>query len=145
MDNSNNVNDFLEMLDIQMKQGIEDTKKDFGVTIVEESIVDISNKNKADVLATLHNNARFIRGIMLSLTKEEKNKIMTTEEAQAILDSGVEEFDILKGKYMSISLEDEQKVDIREYNRYNGENAAETAIATCPNKEMQEDVQIGDE
>ena len=36
---------------------VDDSKEDFGLTIIEEGVVDISNKDKAEVLAALYNNS----------------------------------------------------------------------------------------
>lgn len=86
--------------------------------------MDISKLNKAEVLATLYNNARTQGMGMLHYTPED----MTKEQAQQILDEGQTYFDYLQGRVMKIDLSKDE-LDTRLYNRDNGQNAAEEALA----------------
>lgn len=106
---------------------VDETKKDFGVTIVEEGIVDISNKDKAEVLAALYNNSH-PHGIGFLQYNPEP---MTIEQAREILKQTTY-FDYLDGRVMKISLES-NTVHTWRYNRDNGNGAAERAISKCRN------------
>jgi hypothetical protein len=87
--------------------------------------MDISNFDKASVLATLYNHSK-VQG--MGIFQAESGE-MTKEEAQKLLDESEDKyFDYLKGKVMKISLADDQ-LDTRLYNRDNGAGAAERAIA----------------
>ncbi len=86
--------------------------------------MDISKMNKAEVLATLYNNARTQGMGILHYTPED----MTKEEAQKLLDDGQTYFDYMKGRVMKIDLSKDE-LNTRLYNRDNGENAAEKALA----------------
>lgn len=86
--------------------------------------MDISKMDKAKVLAALYNNAKPQGlGFLLADSRE-----MTTGEAQEILNTGQTYFDYLKGRVMKVDL---SKDDLWTalYNRDNGNNAAELAIA----------------
>lgn len=86
--------------------------------------MDISKFNKAEVLAALYNNARGQGMGMIHYTQEK----MTTEQAQQILDDGETYFDYLQGRVMKVDLSGDE-LNTRLYNRDNGENAAEKALA----------------
>lgn len=86
--------------------------------------MDISNYDKAEVLAALYNNAK-VQGLGI-LHADDSD--MTREEASEILHkSPSKDFDYLKGRVMKINLS-EDEVDTRLYNRDNGDGAAEAAI-----------------
>lgn len=87
--------------------------------------MDISNLNKADVLAALYNNSRPLGLGMLHFTPEK----MTREEAQKLLDESPDKyFDYVKGRVMKVDLsKDELRTGL--YNRDNGIDAAETVLA----------------
>lgn len=101
--------------------------EDYGVTIVEEGVVDISNKDKAQVLMALYNNSHPQGLGFLHFNPEP----MTIEQAREIL-AKTQDFDYLSGRVMKISLES-NLVRTWGYNRDNGEGAAERAISQCPN------------
>lgn len=101
--------------------------EDYGVTIVEEGVVDISNKDKAQVLMSLYNNSHPQGLGFLHFNPEP----MTIEQAREIL-AKTQDFDYLAGRVMKISLES-NLVRTWGYNRDNGEGAAEKAISQCPN------------
>lgn len=99
----------------------------FGVKIVKEGFVDISNKDKAEVLAALYNNSH---PLGMGFIQYEP-KPMTVDEARKILEETTY-FDYLKGRVMKVSLEGDI-VNVSEYNRNNGAAAAETIISGCSN------------
>ncbi len=90
-------------------------------------MIDISKRDKAEVLAVLYNNSK-VQGMgFLHATPE----AMTKEEAKELLEDGRERkyFDYLKGRVMKIDLTGEQ-LDPCLYDRDNGQGAAERAIST---------------
>ena len=91
--------------------------------------MDISNFNKAEVLAALYNRAK-PQGIgLLHATPGP----MTTQEAKQYLDDGQTYFDYLKGRAMKIDLStNEMRTGL--YNHNNGDNAAETVLAEIKTK-----------
>lgn len=86
--------------------------------------MDISNYNKAEILAALYNNAR-VQGMGIF---QAESSDMTTEEAAKILEEDKSKyFDYLKGRVMKVDLSTNE-LDTQLYNRDNGENAAENII-----------------
>lgn len=83
--------------------------------------MEIKKLNKAEVLAALYNNAK-VQGMGIL---QADDKVMTTEDAAKILESGQTYFDYLKGRVMKVDI---NELDFRLYNRDNGEGAAENAI-----------------
>lgn len=106
---------------------VDETKEDFGVTIVEEGVVNISNKDKAEVLVALYNNSHPHGLGFLQYNPEP----MTIEQARELLQQTTC-FDYLGGRVMKISLESDT-VHTWGYNRDNGDGAAERAISQCRN------------
>ena len=106
---------------------LDETKEDFGVTILEEGLVDISNKDKAEVLASLYNNSH-PHGMGFLKYKPED---MTIEEAKRILNEQTY-FDYLFGRVMKVDLSTDI-VCTSCYNKNNGKGAAERAISQCRN------------
>lgn len=106
---------------------VDETKEDFGVTIIKEGVVDISNKDKAEVLAALYNNSHPHGMGFLQYNPEP----MTIEHARELLKQTTN-FDYLAGRVMKISLES-NTVHTLGYNRDNGNGAAERAISQCRN------------
>ena len=102
-------------------------KENFGVKIIREGVVDISNKDKAEVLVELYNNSH-PQG--LGFLQYSSNP-MTIDEARDLLNKQTY-FDYLAGRVMKISLETDE-VCTWEYNRDNGDGAAERAISHCRN------------
>ena len=91
--------------------------------------MDISNLDKAEVLAVLYNNAKPLGLGFLHYDP----KPMTVEEAQVIIDKELHRgnnelyFDYLKGRVMKVYLnKDTLRTDL--YNNDNGGSAAEDAI-----------------
>ena len=87
--------------------------------------MDISKYDKADVLRVLYNKARTQGMGILHYTSED----MTRDKAQELLDSGMTYFDYVGGRVMKVSLKNEN-LNTALYNRDNGVDAAERAIAT---------------
>ncbi len=106
---------------------VDETKKDFGVTIVKEGVVDISNKDKAEVLAALYNNSHPHGLGFLHYNPEP----MTIDQARELLKETAD-FDYLAGRVMKISLES-NTVNTWGYNMDNGDGAAERVISQCRN------------
>jgi len=106
---------------------VDETKEDFGVTIVEDGVVDISNKDKAEVLAALYNNSHPHGMGFIQYNPEP----MTIEQAREILKQTTY-FDYLAGRVMKINL-GSNTVHTWGYNRNNGNGAAERAISQCRN------------
>lgn len=92
--------------------------------------MDISKMDKAEVLATLFNNSRPLGMGMLHY----KNRNMNVDEAREILKTQTD-FDYLEGRVMKIDLSgNELRTGL--YNRDNGENAAEKALAVLSKKRL---------
>lgn len=91
--------------------------------------MDISGLDKAAVLAALYNRARPVGAGFF----EYRFAPMTVEVAQQLLNSGQTYFDFLNGRGMKIDLSGElwgdDEVGVLSYNGYNGDNAAEKAVA----------------
>ncbi len=86
--------------------------------------MNISKLNKAKVLVALYNRAKPQGMGFIQYTPEG----MTESQAQELLNSGQTYFDYVGGRVMKIDLsKDELRTSL--YNRDNGENAAEDAIA----------------
>lgn len=92
--------------------------------------IDISQFDKADVLAVLYNNARAQGMGFLHYNPEP----MTKEQAQKILDSGQTRFDYLQGRVMKVDLKGNMLWPGL-YDRDNGSGAAATAIASLTKKD----------
>lgn len=89
--------------------------------------MNITGINKAEILAALYNNAR-VQGFGILHAKSEK---MTTGMAEEVLKQYAEYdfyFDYLHGRVMKISLAGDE-LNTRLYNRDNGPDAAEKALA----------------
>lgn len=85
--------------------------------------IDISEMNKAEVLAKLFNSSKAQgMGFLQSHTQE-----MTTDEAQEMLNSGQEYFDYVRGRVMKIDLSSNE-LRVGCYDRDNGEGAAAAAL-----------------
>ncbi len=86
--------------------------------------MDISKLDKAEVLAALYNRAGPLGMGRLQFTPED----MKTAEAQMLLDTGQTYFDYVRGRVMKVDLSGDE-LGTGFYNRDNGDNAAETALA----------------
>lgn len=89
-------------------------------------MIDLTNKNKAEVLARLYNASK-PQGLGILHYEESR---MTIEEAQNLLDSGQTYFDYLKGRVMKIDLSGDT-LDPRLYDRDNGQGSADFALLGC--------------
>lgn len=86
--------------------------------------IDISQMNKATVLAALYNRAKPQGMGLLHYTPQD----MSIEEAQNLLDSGQTYFDYVKGRVMKIDLEsDSLRTDL--YDHDNGHGAAALVLS----------------
>ena len=87
-------------------------------------MIDITNYDKAEVLAVLYNNSK-VQGLVFLHAQDNK---MSKEEAQTLLNEATT-FDYLYGKVMKIDLSSNE-LNPWLYDRDNGEGAAEKAIKT---------------
>lgn len=85
-------------------------------------IINLTDKNKAEVLAALYNNSQPLGLGALHFDPTP----MTTEEAEALLEESTS-FDYLKGRVMKVELGGDS-FDSWLYDRDNGEGAAERAL-----------------
>lgn len=119
--------EFFEQFICKAQPPVGKNQANFGVKIVKEGYVDISNKHKEEVLAALYNASHPLgMGIL-----QYDPKPMTVSEAREIL-AFQKNFDYLKGRVLKVSLET-NIINVSWYNENNGKGAAERAIATCPN------------
>jgi hypothetical protein len=106
---------------------VKENKENFGVIIIGKDQVDISNKDKAEVLAALYNNSHPQGMGFLHYNPEN----MSVEEARKLLEE-TQVFDYLQGRVLKINLSG-TILNTWLYNRDNGDNAAETVISQCKN------------
>lgn len=106
---------------------IEEAKGDYGYIEVRENVIDISNKDKAEVLAELYNNSQPMGIGMLQYDPTP----MTTEIARKILEK-TQSFDYLKGRPLKINLE-ENIISVYGYNHDNAKGLAQKVISSCRN------------
>lgn len=106
---------------------IEGAKGDYGYIEVRENVIDISNKDKAEVLAELYNNSQPM-GVGMA---QYDPTPMTTEVARKILETR-QSFDYLKGRPLKINLE-ENIVGVYGYNHDNAKGLAQKVISGCRN------------
>ena len=106
---------------------VDESKDVFGVNIIKEGVVDISQKDKAEVLAALYNNSH-PQGLGFIQYNSEP---MTVEQARELL-KDTTYFDYLEGRVMKIDLSGDS-VSTCGYNEYNGNGAAERVISHCHN------------
>lgn len=86
-------------------------------------MIDISELNKAEVLAALYNRARPQGMGFLHYTPED----MTPDEAQKMLDAGQTYFDYVQGRVMKVNLGG-GSFSPSMYDRDNGVGAADSAL-----------------
>lgn len=107
----------------------EQEEKDYGYVEIEPDVIDISNKDKAEVLAALYN---YSKPIGMGIVQYDPTP-MTVEVARMVLEKMGYYFDYLKGRTMKVNLEGDT---IWVY-RYNADNnhpdLAQKAISTCKN------------
>jgi hypothetical protein len=109
------------------QQAIDDNDVDYGYIEIDKNTIDISNKDKADVLAALYNSSQPVGMGMAQydptpMTKEVAEKILEKEKC----------FSYLLGRPLYIRLDD-NKLFVGAYNRDNGKNLAQRAISKCRN------------
>lgn len=121
---------FEYMMSCEAEPPVEEDKVEYGVIIVRKGLVNISNKDKAEVLASLYNNSH-PQGLGFL---EYDRTPMTIEKAREILKTN-NEFNYLYGRVMKISLKN-NLVITEGYNEPNGFGAAERAISQCKNIEL---------
>lgn len=107
--------------------GVEAQKQDYGYIEVGEDEIDISNKDKAEVLAELYNNSK---PLGMGIAQYDSTP-MTVELARKILEEK-QSFRYLKGRPLNISLEG-NVIWVRRYNRDNAQGLAQRVISSCRN------------
>lgn len=110
--------------------GLENEKgEDYGCIEVEPNVIDISNKDKAEVLAALYNHSKPIGAGMIQFDP----RPISVELARKVLDTMGYRFSYLKGRTMKVDLSG----DTVYVGRYNADNdqpgLAQRAISTCKN------------
>ena len=106
---------------------LEAPKEDYGYIEIRENVIDISNKDKAEVLAGLYNNSH-PQGLGIAHYDPTP---MTIEIAKKILEKR-QDFDYLAGRPLKISLEGNEIV-VAGYNHDNGHGLAQRVISNCRN------------
>lgn len=106
---------------------LEAPKEDYGYIEIRENLIDISNKDKAEVLAGLYNNSH-PQGLGIA---QYDSTPMTIEIAKKILEKR-QRFDYLLGRPLKISLEGNE-IGVAGYNHYNGQGLAQRVISNCRN------------
>ena len=100
---------------------------------MKETSIDISKKDKAEVLAALYNRSRHDEGVGLFYSDP---ALMTKEEAAKFLRNTPDKtFDYLKGRIMKVNLHRDDRLRTTLYNRDVGQGMAELIITELPDKE----------
>lgn len=107
--------------------GIEEGQEDYGYIEIDSNTIDISNKDRAEVLAALYNHSQPVGMGMAHydptpMTKEVAEKILERETS----------FSYLKGRPLYINFEN-NALWVGAYNRDNGKDLAQRAISKCKN------------
>lgn len=106
---------------------IEEPKQDYGYIEVSPDRIDISNKDKAEVLAGLYNNSH---PMGMGMAQYDPTP-MTTEIAKKLLEKK-QYFDYLLGRPIHINFEG-TTINVRGYNYDNAEGLAQRVISSCRN------------
>lgn len=107
----------------------EEREQDYGCVEIEPDVIDISNKDKAEVLAALYNHSK---PIGMGIVQYDPTP-MTVEVARMVLEKMGYSFGYLKGRTMKVNLEGDT-LYVYGYNRDNNyPGLAQKAIATCKN------------
>lgn len=106
---------------------IEEPKQDYGYIEVSQNEIDISNKDKAEVLAGLYNNSH---PMGMGMAQYDPTP-MTIEVARKILEK-TQKFSYLLGRPLYINLEG-NIIFVGAYNRDNAEGLAQRVISNCKN------------
>lgn len=109
------------------KFNVDPPKEDYGYIEVKEDVIDISNKDKAEVLVGLYNNSH---PIGMGMAKYDPTP-MTVEVARKILEKQTH-FGYLLGRPLKITL-DGNIINVFRYNRDNGQELAQKVISSCRN------------
>lgn len=113
----------------QVEDEQQDQENDYGCVEVEPDVIDISNKDKAEVLAALYNHSK---PIGMGIVQYDPTP-MTVEIARMVLEKMGYSFGYLKGRTMKVNLEGD-KLYVYGYNRDNNHpGLAQKAISTCRN------------
>lgn len=107
----------------------EESEQDYGCVEVEPDIIDISNKDKAEVVASLYNHSK---PIGMGIFQYDPTP-MTVEAARMVLDEMGYVFGYLKGRTMKVNLYD-NIINVHVYNMDNNQpGLAQKAISKCKN------------
>ncbi len=106
---------------------LEAPTQDYGYIEIEEDVIDISNKDKAEVLAGLYNNSH-PQGLGIAHYDPTP---MTVEDARKVLEK-TQCFDYLLGRPLRINLE-RNRIVVAGYNANNGPGLAQRVISNCRN------------
>ena len=98
---------------------------EYGVTVISRDVVDISNKDKAEVLSALYNYSHPTGAGVLDYDPSP----MSVEEAKELLKEG-SYFDVINGRVMKVNLSRNVLITYA-YNRENGDGSAERIISHC--------------
>lgn len=109
------------------KYDVELPKEDYGYIEVREGVIDISNKDKAEVLAGLYNNSQ---PVGMGMAHYDPTP-MTIEVARKILEEQTH-FGYLLGRPLKITL-DGNIIQVYGYNSNNGQDLAQRVISSCRN------------
>lgn len=110
-------------------ESVEENGQDYGCVEVELDVIDISNKDKAEVLAALYNHSK---PIGMGIVQYDPTP-MTVEVARMVLEKMGYTFAYLKGRTMKVNLAGDT-IYVHGYNRDNNyPGLAQKAIATCKN------------
>ena len=119
---------------------IEDKEEDYGCIEIEPDVIDISNKDKAEVLAALYNHSK---PIGMGIVQYDPTP-MTVDIARIVLQKMGYSFGYLKGRTMKVNLEGDT-IYVYGYNRDNNHpGLAQKAISKCRNIEPETNPMIKD-
>lgn len=107
--------------------GVEEQEQDYGYIDAGENEIDISNKDKAEVLAKLYNNSK---PVGMGIVQYDPTP-MTIEIARKILEQK-KSFGYLRGRPLKINLE-EDIIWVGGYNMDNAQGLAQRVISSCRN------------
>lgn len=109
------------------KYDIEVPKRDYGYIEIRKDVIDISNKDKAEVLAGLYNNSQPMGMGMVQYDSTP----MSIEVARKILEKEIH-FEYLLGRPLKISFYG-NIIQVYGYNSNNGQDLAQKVISSCRN------------
>lgn len=116
----------------------EQEDQDYGCIEIEPDVIDISSKDKAEVLAALYNHAK---PIGMGIVQYDPTP-MTIEVARIVLEKMGYSFGYLKGRAMKVNLDGDILYAFA-YNRDNDQpGLAQKAISTCKNMKPRNPVKV---